>query len=150
MKRILLVILTLSSLTISNTALAGLAPVYTSFLSNNAVGGYDTVEYFKQNKAIKGKNEFQTEWKDTIWLFSSKKNLNAFLKSPEKYAPQYGGYCAWAIAHGYDARGDPLVFSIVNDKLYLNYNRDVQKQWEKNIPRFIKNADKNWKKLISN
>jgi YHS domain-containing protein len=118
--------------------------IYTGILSSLAVGGYDTVAYFKQGKPVLGKAEFETQYKGATWRFASKENLDAFKATPAAYAPQYGGYCSWAIAQNYTASGDPLVWKIVGNRLYLNYDRDVQTKWEKDIPGFIASANKNW------
>ena len=120
------------------------AEVYTGIFSTLAVGGYDTVAYFKQGKPVVGKAEFSTEYKGVTWRFASKENLDAFRATPAAFAPQYGGYCSWAIAQNYTASGDPLVWKIVDGKLYLNYDRDVQAKWEKDIPGFIASANRNW------
>ena len=120
------------------------ADVYTGVFSSLAVGGYDTVAYFKQGKPVLGQEAFSTQYKGATWRFASKENLDAFKAQPAAYAPQYGGYCSWAIAQNYTASGDPLVWKIVDGRLYLNYDRDVQTKWEKNIPGFIASANKNW------
>ena len=116
-------------------------PIYTGVFNDRAVGGYDTVEYFKSGKATKGKKAFQIEFMGADWLFDSQENLDAFKAEPEKYMPQYGGYCAWAMARGATASGDPKLWKIVDGKLYLNYSDDVQEKWEKDIPTFIMKAN---------
>lgn len=124
-------------------------PVYTSFFSNKAVDGYDTVAYFSHNRAVKGDKKFKLEYMGADWYFSSQNNMDRFKADPTKYAPQYGGYCAWAIAEKNDfAPGNPEHWKIVDGKLYLNYNRDVQNQWLKDVPGFIAQADKNWPMLF--
>ena len=128
----------------ASTALARSSEIYTGTFSSLAVGGYDTVGYFRQNKPVLGKAEFSTEYKGATWRFSSKENLDAFKANPTAYAPQFGGYCAWAVAHNYTASGDPQVWSVVQGKLYLNYDRDVQAQWSKDVPRYIADGNKNW------
>lgn len=120
------------------------ADVYTGLFSSLAVGGYDTVAYFKVNRPVQGKAEFSTEYKGATWRFSSAENLAAFKANPTAYAPQYGGYCAWAVSQNYTASGDPNYWKIVGGKLYLNYDKSVQEMWEKDIPGFISKADKNW------
>ena len=120
------------------------ADVYTGTFSSLAVGGYDAVAYFKQNHPVEGVAQFSTDYKGATWRFSSQENLNAFKANPTAFAPQFGGYCAWAVSQGYTASGDPQFWKIVNGKLYLNYDGDVQKKWEKDIPGFISKADKNW------
>lgn len=133
-----------------DTAQARSSDVYTSLFSRLAVGGYDAVAYFKEGKPVLGKAEFATEYKGATWQFASKENLEAFKTAPANYAPQYGGYCAWAIAHNYTASGDPQVWKIVNGKLYLNYDRDVQAKWETDIPGFIASGNRNWPGALDN
>ena len=119
-------------------------PVYTGRFSNLAVDGYDTVAYFTEGKPVKGEKTHSTEYNGAEWRFSSADNLEAFKAEPEKYAPQYGGYCAWAVSQNYTARGNPENWKIVNRKLYLNYNDDIQERWEEDIPGYITLADQNW------
>ncbi len=129
-------------------ASAGEDPVYTSWTNSRAVSGYDTVAYFTEGTAVKGKKEFSTEYMGAEWRFSTQANLDAFLAGPTKYAPQYGGYCAWAAARGYTASGDPKEWKIVEGKLYLNYDARVKAKWEKDIPGFIEKANKVFPTLI--
>lgn len=126
----------------------GLEPVFTNFLGQ-AIRGYDPVAYFKQGKAIKGQKHFQYEWKEAKWYFISQQNRDDFIQSPESYAPQYGGYCAWAVSQGYTASTDPEAWHIHQGKLYLNYSKEVQKTWSKDIPGNIQKGDKNWPKLLA-
>ncbi|MCG7497328.1 YHS domain-containing protein [Vibrio sp. Of7-15] len=136
-------------LVISHSSIAGDA-IYTSFFSNKAVGGYDTVAYFTEGKPVEGVKSFKTEYKGAEWYFSSQKNLDLFIAQPEKYEPQYGGFCAWAVAAKNDrAPGDPKQWKIVNNKLYLNYDKDIKQLWETDIPGFIKTADQNWPTLLN-
>ncbi len=123
--------------------------IYTGFFSDNAVEGYDTVAFFTEGKPVKGSKKHRVEYKGAKWLFSSEENKKLFEENPEKYAPQYGGHCAWAVgANSARAPGDPKYWRIVDDKLYLNYNKSVQEKWLKDIPGFIKKADENWPKLL--
>ena len=110
----------------------------------HALNGYDTVAYFTVGKATKGKKEFVAEYKGAKWLFVSAENRDLFNADPEKYAPQYGGYCAWAVAHGSPAPGSPKVWKIVDNKLYVNYDKSIGKKWAKDIPALIKRGDENW------
>lgn len=112
-----------------------------------ALDGYDAVAYFKENLPREGKAEFTADYNGAKWQFSSAENREAFTKEPAKYAPQYGGYCAWAVGHNYTAQGDPQAWKIVDDKLYLNYNKEVQAKWQQEIPKYIGDGDKNWKVL---
>lgn len=123
--------------------------IYTPWNNNLAIRGYDTVAYFTQNAAIKGKKAHSTTWQDATWRFSSSENLALFKADPEKYAPQYGGYCAYAVANNSLASIEPEQFTIFNGKLYLNYNADVQQKWLAKRDAFIELADKKWPKILN-
>ena len=112
-----------------------------------AINGYDPVAYFKEGQAVKGKIEFNTVWSGAEWRFSSEENLKAFKLDPEKYAPQYGGYCAYGTSEGHKSPTQPDDFTIVNDKLYLNYNKNVKVEWSKNQKERIVTADEKWPTL---
>jgi YHS domain-containing protein len=109
-----------------------------------ALGGYDAVAYFTDNKPVAGKKEFQTQWNGATWQFATADHREAFVKAPEKYAPQYGGYCAYAVAKGASAPGDPTLWKVMDGKLYVNKNADVQKLWNQDVPGYIVQADRNW------
>lgn len=109
-----------------------------------AIRGTDPVAYFTEGRPVEGSSKFTTKWNGATWHFASAENRDKFIASPETYAPQYGGYCAWAVAQGSTASTDPDAWRIVDGKLYLNYSLDVQKQWEQDIPGNIVKADKNW------
>ena len=109
-----------------------------------AVRGYDVVAYFSDGKPVRGSPEHQTEYKGSTFHFASKANRDAFSADPAKYAPQYGGFCAFGVSGGYKAATDPAAFTVVNGKLYLNYNRDVQGKWSADIPGFVAKADWTW------
>lgn len=124
--------------------------VYTSYFSDKALKGYDTVAYFTENKPVIGDSKFVSEYKGANWYFSSAENLALFEQNPEKSAPQYGGYCAWAVAEKRAfAPADPHQWAVVNGKLYLNYDADIKSKWDKDPSGFIEKADKVWPKLIS-
>ena len=112
-----------------------------------AIRGYDPVAYFNQGKAVKGKKDFEYQYMGATWRFIDAENRDAFTKDPDKYAPQYGGYCAFGMSHGYAAPIDPKAWSVVEGKLYLNYNLEVRKEWNKDIPGFIGKANENWPKI---
>lgn len=114
-----------------------------------ALRGYDTVGYFSDQKPVKGVASHQAEYKGSTFYFASRANRDAFIADPARYAPQYGGFCAFGLAGGYKAATDPSAFTIVDGKLYLNYNRDIQKQWGADIPGFIAKASKNWPTVSS-
>lgn len=109
-----------------------------------AVRGYDVVAYFTQSRPEKGSKEFSYEWKTGKWYFANKAHLDAFKANPEKYAPEYGGYCAYGTADGHKAPTDPEAWTISDGKLYLNYNQKVMGIWRKDQADFIEKANKNW------
>jgi len=119
--------------------------VFTSH--SQAIKGYDPVAYFKEAKPVKGSDEYSFKWKDANWLFSSKENRDSFSLNPEKYAPQYGGYCAYGLSEGHKAPTDPNAWTIVDGKLYFNYSLKVKELWIKNPTERIEKADKNWPML---
>ena len=123
-------------------------PVYTSF-TGKAIKGYDVVAYFTENKPVKGSKEFSYEWNSATWLFSSSENLAKFKAAPENFAPQYGGYCAYAVSQGYTASVDPTQFTVLDGKLYLNYNKSVNKKWTANRDAFIVDANNNWPGILA-
>lgn len=130
-------------------AVAGKAEIYTGLISNTAVGGYDPVAYFSEGRPVLGSRQFTHQWKGATWRFASAASRDAFAASPRKYAPQYGGYCAWAVSQGYTAKGDPNVWKIVSGKLYLNYSPGVQRQWSADIPGNITKANNNWPGVLN-
>ena len=109
-----------------------------------AIKGYDPVAYFTDSKPVKGESEFAIDWNGASWRFASAAHRDAFKAAPEKYAPQFGGYCAWAVSQGRTAGIDPAAWKIVNGKLYRNYSLEIQKKWESDIPGNIVKAEANW------
>jgi hypothetical protein len=118
-----------------------------SLADNAAIKGYDTVAYFKANKALKGSESFTFQWHNMTWYFLTEENRDLFATSPEKYAPQYDGWCAWALTEARKAITDPEVWKIVDGKLYLNCSKSAYEKWSKDIPGNIKKADENWLKI---
>ena len=125
------------------------APVHTAFLSNVAVGGYDPVAYFTDGRPVRGTTQYRTVHGGYEYRFASAEHLAAFRANPPRYLPQYGGYCAWAVSQGYTAAGNPQNWRIVDGKLYLNYNDEIQTRWERDIPGFIRNGNANWPSVLS-
>lgn len=109
-----------------------------------ALRGYDPVAYFTQGQPVKGLPQFQAKHQGAVFHFASQASRDAFAAAPEKYAPQYGGYCAFGMASGYKAATDPAAFTVSNGKLYLNYNSEVQKMWSADLAGFVIKADANW------
>ncbi|ABD82026.1 YHS domain-containing (seleno)protein [Saccharophagus degradans] len=114
-----------------------------------AVQGYDVVSYHIEKRPAKGNGHYVATHNGATYLFSSEENLSEFKKSPEKYAPAYNGYCAFGVSVGKKFIGDPEVWRIVEGKLYLNLDANIQSEWLKDVPGKIKEADKNWKRIAS-
>ncbi len=120
--------------------------VYTSW--GKAIKGYDPVAYFTEGKPVEGKSDFTHTWMGATWRFVSAANRDKFAAMPDKFAPQYGGYCAWAVSQGYTASTDPDAWKIVDGKLYLNYSKGIQQRWQDGGPhKLIVAGDKHWPKL---
>lgn len=109
-----------------------------------ALRGYDPVAYFTAHRPVPGSAQFQAEYLGATFRFASQANRDAFVADPARYAPQYGGFCAYGMTNGYKATTDPAAFRIVDGRLYLNYNREVQKRWATDIPGYIVKADGHW------
>ena len=124
--------------------------INSSFIGSVAIDGTDTVAYFTEGKAVKGLSDFTHRWKGGAWWFKNAANRDAFAASPEKYSPQFGGYCAWAVSRGYTASIDPEVWKIYRGKLYLNYSKGVQAQWVEEIPGNIAKAESYWPGVLDN
>lgn len=130
-----------------NTALA-VEPINTTWIGKLAIEGYDPVAYFTESKPVKGSKDYEWRWMEANWRFSSAENLEIFKLQPEKYAPQYGGYCAWAVSNGGTAGIDPDQFTVYDDKLYLNYNAKIQEKWLADRDSRIDLADEVWPTLV--
>ena len=130
-------------------AFADERPVYTALLSNVGVSGYDVVAYFTDARAVRGSPEFRAMHDGVEYRFASAAHLAAFRADPARYLPQYGGYCAWAVSQGYTASGNPNNWRIVDGRLYLNYNAEIQHRWEQDIPGHISSANANWPRVLS-
>ncbi|HSF94106.1 MAG TPA: YHS domain-containing (seleno)protein [Thermohalobaculum sp.] len=124
-------------------ARAGGLPVNTGG-TGHAIKGYDAVAYFTEGAPREGRAEFSYEWMDATWLFASAAHRDAFAADPERYAPQFGGYCAYAVAKGNPAPADPNIWAIVDDKLYLNLSPGVQEKWEADRQALIVAAREKW------
>ena len=116
--------------------------------TDTAINGYDPVAYFTVGKPVKGQDGFATDWMGAKWKFSSQANLDLFKSNPEKYAPQYGGYCAYGIAKDSLVKVEPDLFTVRDGKLYLNYDADVQSKWAKDPAGYIKEADAKFQALL--
>lgn len=141
-------VLAIAALVFSVNVLA-VHPVYVEGKSGYAIRGYDTVAYFTESKPVKGLKQFQAQYNEATWLFSSQENLDLFKENPEKYAPQFGGYCSYAVANNTTASIKPEFFTVLDGKLYLNYNKTVNNRWLKKKEQYIGEANENWPHLLA-
>lgn len=112
--------------------------------SGVALKGFDAVAYFAVNNAVEGDQRYEFVWNGAKWLFANAENLEKFKADPAAYAPQFGGYCSYAVSKGYTADGDPKAWKIVDGKLYLNYNPEVKRMWEHAEQENINKAETSW------
>ncbi len=109
-----------------------------------AIRGYDPVAYFTEGRPVAGSPAHTWRWRGATWYFASAANRDRFRQDPERWAPQYGGYCAYGVSQGYAVKIEPDQWSVVDGKLYLNYSRSVQRRWKQDIPGYIRAADRRW------
>jgi YHS domain-containing protein len=109
-----------------------------------AISGYDPVAFFVASGPVKGVDSLAYNWKGSVWLFANRQDLRSFSANPEKYAPQYGGYCAYGAAQGHKASSEIDTWTVVNGKLYFNYNAKIKGLWVKDQQEMIRTADKQW------
>ena len=112
-----------------------------------AVHGYDVVAYFDSGVATPGSDKFAVAYRGATYRFTSQANLETFLANSERFTPAFGGFCAFGVKLGKKLDGDPQVWKIVNDRLYLNLNSDIAVEWVKDIPGNISTAETNWAKI---
>jgi YHS domain-containing protein len=113
-----------------------------------AILGYDPVAYFTDGKPVKGSDKLSHEWMGAKWWFATQAHLDAFKATPEKYAPQYGGYCAYGVSQDHLVSIEPDKFKVIDGKLYLNYDADVQARWVKDPAGYIRTADAKFPALL--
>jgi hypothetical protein len=128
---------------------AAISPVNKSLLGGVAIDGYDPVAYFVEGAPREGSKSFTHGWNGATWRFASAENRDRFAAAPEKFAPQYGGYCAWAVGHGYTAGIDPEAWTIRDGRLYLNYDLEIRDRWLGDPAAWIASGDANWPKLLA-
>ncbi|MBU2955943.1 YHS domain-containing (seleno)protein [Marinobacter sp. F3R08] len=109
-----------------------------------AISGYDPVAYFSESEATKGSVQYTATYKNAIYHFSSEEHRDLFRADPGAYAPQYGGYCAFGVTKEKKFDVDPEAWRIVDNKLYLNLNKDIQKHWLRDVPGYIATANDIW------
>ena len=131
---------------VASAAFASLNAMAGAFNETNgvAIDGFDPVAYITEQKAVKGSAEFSNVYKDSVFHFKSAANRDAFIAAPDKFAPQYAGYCAFGVSRGYKAAISSDAFTVVDGKLYLNYNGEVKAKWATDMPGYIGKADSNW------
>ncbi len=122
--------------------------VYTGVVAGVGVGGYDPVAYFRRDAAIQGSAALPLVHDGVTYRFESEENRRLFAADPERYLPRFGGYCAWAVAEGYTAHGDPEAWSVVEGRLYLNYSPRIRARWERDTPGNIAAGEANWPKVL--
>lgn len=147
MKKLWVVSLLLLSLLVWHTGWAEKAAVFSN--GEGAIRGYDPVAYFTEGRPVKGQSAHHVRYRDADWYFASAEHRDQFQREPEKYAPQYGGYCAWAVSRGYTASVDPQAWTLHEGKLYLNYSKGVQRDWLEDIPGNVRKADANWPRVLN-
>ncbi|WP_394130836.1 YHS domain-containing (seleno)protein [Shewanella maritima] len=140
-------LLTLALLLLTGCTSLAKQPVFED--AGYAVRGYDVVAYFTESKPVKGQQQYQSLYQGSVWLFATEHNRDLFELSPQQYAPQYGGYCTYAMSSGFVVSTDPQAFTIHQDKLYLNYSLSVRENWLENKIQFIEEADAHWKDKIA-
>lgn len=137
----------------SQPAAAQQAEIFTGgrsqFGADLAVAGYDAVAYHTQGRAIPGTGQFRVSWKGAEWRFSTQQNRDVFVATPERYAPQYGGWCAFAVAAGVKVASDPLLFDVVAGRLYLNQTPATQASWRRDQAAMIQRGDQNWPRIFN-
>lgn len=125
-------------------------PISTGRFNNVAVGGYDVVSLFEGNgEGVEGSKDYTTEYQGAEWRFTDAASLAKFEADPASYMPEYGGYCAWALASGNLAWGNPENANMVDGKLYLNYNDAIERRWLADVPGFIEAADAEWPEVLN-
>ena len=125
-----------------------LPPVHLS-RGDLAAGGYDVVAYHTDGRATRGSARFEHRWNGALWRFATERHRGRFVLDPARYAPEFGGYCAYAVSRGYTADGDPEVWRVVDGRLYLNYSARAQRLWEEDVPGNIAKGRRNWPAVLA-
>jgi YHS domain-containing protein len=139
--------LSLSVLGSASPVWAAAPPVFSD--KGLAIRGYDPVAFFLTGGPVEGLADHEADWNGATWRFSSAAHRDAFTKTPAAYAPQYGGYCAWAVSRGYTASTVPQAWHIHEGRLFLNYSRTVRALWRRDVPGNVARGDANWPKVLS-
>lgn len=134
---------------LSASAAAAPSPAVNVDSAGLAMRGYDPVAFFTDGKPVAGQSAHRLQWNGATWQFASAQSLEAFRAAPERYAPQFGGYCAWAVSQHYLAPGDPNFWKIVDGKLYLNANARAKELWEADQADAIVRGHANWPAVLT-
>jgi hypothetical protein len=134
-------------LLLPRAAFAATPPVYAE--GGIAIDGTDPTGYFTKAAPVAGDPAVTLDWQGATWRFASAETRAMFEGDPDRYAPQFGGYCAWAVAEGYTAPTVPEAWKIVDGKLYLNFSRRIQRRWERDIPGNIARGEANWPGVLN-
>jgi hypothetical protein len=134
---------------VSTVAWAMAKPAINTWRGDLALRGYDAVAYWSDGKPTAGSAAFEYRWKNAVWRFATAEHRDQFAKEPERYAPEFGGYCAYAVSRGYTADGDPSVWRIVDGRLYLNYSTEAKRLWEQDVPGNIMKGRQNWPGVLA-
>ena len=116
--------------------------------SGIAIRGYDTVAYFTRQQAMPGKPEYHHDWQGARWLFVSAEHRDLFAASPEAYAPRFGGYCAYGVAHGDLLKVEGDQWAVVEGRLYLNYDEKWMQRWQNDRETLIMMAEARYAELV--
>lgn len=149
MKTVKLFTLNLIVFFITVTAANAASAIQTGLFGNTAISGYDPVSYVTEGKAVKGSKSHTYKWNGAKWRFSSAENRDAFAQNPEFYAPQFGGYCAWAVAKNQLVKVNPKIFVVHEGKAYLFYNNDTREKWQADVAGNIALGNQNYPTLIA-
>jgi YHS domain-containing protein len=129
--------------------LRGQTPGSINAANGVAVQGYDVVAYHTQQQAVRGSAAFTHVWRGATWRFASAEHRDRFVKSPEAFVPEFGGFCAYGVSRGYAVAIDPAAFTVVDGRLYLNYSKRVQNTWNQDRAAYIEKARRNWPKVAA-
>lgn len=146
--RLALAGLILALWTLGAVAPAGAVEPVNTNRGGSAIDGYDPVAYFTKGGPLRGSNKVTAEWNGATWRFVNAEHRDKFVADPARFAPKYGGYCAWAMSQGYTATIDPKAWRIVEGRLYLNNSVSILKRWEGELDRNIAAADRNWPEIL--
>jgi YHS domain-containing protein len=140
--------LSMAALPVTSHAVKNTGGEYNTLYAGLGAKGYDVVAYFTEGKPAEGSSRYTVEYGGVKWQFATAENRDLFKAAPAKYAPQYGGFCAWGVSVGKLFDVDPVTgWKIADGKLYLNFNGDIAATFSKDTPGFIAKANAHWPQL---